>query len=368
MQCLGMTLSDFRNIEAASVSFSPGVTVLYGDNAQGKTNLLEAIYYAAIGKSFRGQNAPDVIRFGAPCATLSVDYIAKQRKQNITMRLFRDRARAVEKNGVRITKMSDLVGSFRAVLFCPEHLSLVKGGPAERRQFLDIAISAENPLYLATLQRYAHILKQRNALIKKAKDDPQGFSQTVEIWSHQLAVEGAYIARARKRYIEKLEGFVKATFGEMMGEREIPTLTYLGCDKREEADYENITATEQHLYGRLTSNLERELGAGATLYGTHKDDMEILLNGHPARICASQGQQRSLSLALKIAEGEICREDCGEYPVFLFDDVLSELDGNRRAFLLSRMAGKQVIMTSCEGKEEKSDLCIRVRNGKVEQG
>ena len=368
MQCLGIALSDFRNIESASVSFSPGVTVLYGDNAQGKTNLLEAVYYAAIGKSFRGQNAPEVIRFGAPSASLSVDYIAKGRQQNITMRLFRDRARAVEKNRVRVTKMSELVGSFRAVLFCPEHLSLVKGGPAERRQFLDIAISAENPLYLATLQRYAHILKQRNALLKKEKDQPESFRQTVEIWSHQLAVEGAYIARARKQYVEKLERFVKTTFAEMMGERETPALFYLGCDKREGADYADIAATEQYLFERLTTNLERELAAGATLYGAHKDDIEILLNGHPARTFASQGQQRSLSLALKIAEGEICREDCGEYPVFLFDDVLSELDASRRAFLLSRMAGKQVIMTSCEGKEEKSDLSIRVANGRVERG
>jgi DNA replication and repair protein RecF len=261
--------------------------------------------------------------------------------------------------------MSELVGAFRAVLFCPEHLALVKGGPAERRQFLDIAISAENPLYLATLQRYAHVLKQRNALIKKAKDEPKSFAETVEIWSHQLAVEASYIARERARYIKKLEKFVAATFGEMMGEREKPTLSYLGCDKREDADYENIADTEAYLFGRLSGNLERELGAGATLYGAHKDDLEILLNGHPARLFASQGQQRSLSLALKIAEGEICREDFGEYPVFLFDDVLSELDASRRAFLLSRMAGKQVIMTSCEGKEAMSDLCVRVQNGRI---
>ena len=341
------------------------MTVLYGDNAQGKTNLLEAVYYAAIGKSFRGQNAPDVIRFGAQSATLSVDFIAREREQNITMRLFRDRARAVEKNRVRVTKMSELVGAFRAVLFCPEHLFLVKGGPSERRQFLDIAISAENPLYLATLQRYAHILKQRNALIKKAKEEPKSFQETIEIWSHQLSVEGAYIARERARYIKKLEHFVAATFREMMGEREKPTLSYIGCKKSEDADYEDIAATEAHLFARLTANLERELGAGATLYGAHKDDMEILLNAHPARLFASQGQQRSLSLALKIAEGEICREDEGEYPVFLFDDVLSELDASRRAFLLSRMAGKQVIMTSCEGKEAMSDRSIRVKNGKV---
>ena len=365
MLCRAITVSDFRNIEYARVAFSEGVTVLYGDNAQGKTNLLEAIYYAAIGKSFRGQNAPEVIRFGAPMASLSLDFIASGRVQNITMRLFRDRARAVEKNHVKITKMSELVGSFRAVLFCPEHLSLVKGGPSERRQFLDIAISAKEPLYLATLQRYAHILKQRNALLKTAKQDPVLFESTVEIWSRQLAHEGAQIARSRKRYIDKADGFVKSCFTEMMGEREIPALSYIGADKREVADYEDLAATEERLYHLLTAHLDREIAAGATLWGVHKDDMEILLNDRPARLFCSQGQQRSLSLALKIAEGEICREDCGEYPVFLFDDVLSELDTTRRAFLLGKMEGKQVIMTSCEGAERASDACIRVKDGRV---
>ena len=164
MYCNGISLTDFRNIEQANVSFDAGVNILYGNNAQGKTNLLEAVYYAALGKSFRGQHAPEVIRFGAEGALLSLDYTAAGRAQNITMRLFQGRARAVEKNKVRISKMSELVGSFRAVLFCPEHLSLIKGGPAERRQFLDIAVSASEPVYLATLQRYAQILKQRNRL------------------------------------------------------------------------------------------------------------------------------------------------------------------------------------------------------------
>lgn len=365
MKCLGIELVDFRNIERASVRFGEGVTVLYGDNAQGKTNLLEAIYYAAIGKSFRGHTAPEVIRFGKDCATLSLDYVENGRAQNITMRLFRDRARAVEKNRVRITRMSDLVGSFRAVLFCPEHLSLVKGGPSERRQFLDIAISARDPLYLHHLQNYAKILKQRNALLKTAEKSPEVFRNTVDVWSAQLAKTAAYIASRRARYIKELDGFVKKTFTEMMGERELPQLTYLGCRKDATADYDNLAETEQYLFLRLSSHLEREVAAGATLYGTHKDDFEILLNGHSARLYASQGQQRSLSLALKIAEGEICFTDCGEYPVFLFDDVLSELDSSRRAFLLGHMEGKQVIMTSCEGKEQKSDTCLLVRGGQI---
>ena len=364
MYCNGISLTNFRNIERASVTFDGGVNVLYGKNAQGKTNFLEAIYYAAIGKSFRGQHAPDVIRFGAEGAALSLDYTAKGRAQNITMRLFPNRARAVEKNKVRVTKMSELVGSFRAVLFCPEHLSLIKGGPAERRQFLDIAISAEEPTYLATLQRYGHILKQRNALIRRAKDEPELFKKTVGLWSDQLAREGAYIARSRQRYVKRAEGYVKECFADMTGEKELPTLVYLGCDKNF-GDYEDVAGVEKRLYEQLCSFHEREIGAGATLYGIHKDDIDVELNGHSARLFASQGQQRSLALALKLAEGEICREDCGEYPVFLFDDVLSELDASRRSYLLEKMAGKQVIMTSCEKTESFHGKVLYVENGQV---
>jgi len=364
MLCKQIRLCDFRNIESATVEFSPGVNVLYGNNAEGKTNLLEAIYFSSLGKSFRAAHAQEVIRFGAESATLSLDFESAARTQNITMRIFKNRARAVEKNRVRVTRMSELVGSFRAVLFCPEHLALVKAGPAERRQFLDIAISAKEPPYLAALQRYCQILKQRNALIRQAKDDLQLFASTVDVWSRQLAHEAAYIARSRSRYVKEASVLVESCFREMTEGRETTALAYVGPVKHEDHDYEDVHATEEECYRLLSVAHEREIGAGATLWGTHKDDMEILLNGRSARLFASQGQQRSLSLALKLAEGELCRADCGEYPVFLFDDVLSELDEGRRAYLLHRMNGKQVILTTCEKGKETADHCIWVENGR----
>ena len=152
----------------------------------------------------------------------------------------------------------------------------------------------------------------------------------------------------------------------MTGEREIPTLLYLGCNKSGE-DYEDIARTESKLFEQLCSFHEREIGAGATLYGIHKDDIDVELNGHSARLFASQGQQRSLALALKLAEGEICREDCGEYPVVLFDDVLSELDASRRSYLLEKIAGKQVIMTTCEQTEQFNGRVLYVENGQVSE-
>ena len=363
MQCNAVSLVNFRNIERASVRFSPCVNVLYGNNAQGKTNLLEAIYFASIGRSFRSLHAKECIAFGKESAALSVDFEAQGRVQNITMQLFQSRIRSVEKNHVRVSKMSELMGAFRAVLFCPEQLSLVKGGPAERRQFLDIAISAREPAYLAALQRYGHILKQRNALIRAAEKDRSVFDATVDLWSQQLAREGAYIARSRKRYVEKAGPYMAACFAEMTSSREVPLLNYQGCDRAEVPDYEDLAAIEARLYERLCKNHEREIGAGATLYGVHKDDIEILLNEKDARSFASQGQQRSLSLAMKIAEGELCREDCGEYPVFLLDDVLSELDGARREYLLHKIKGKQVIMTTCEPVEGHADHMVYVEEG-----
>jgi DNA replication and repair protein RecF len=367
MQCNVISLTDFRNIENQQVRFCPGVNVLWGNNAQGKTNLLEAIYFAGIGKSFRSQHARECISFGKESSLISLDFIGAGRVQNIRMQLFMNRIRTVEKNHVRISKMSELVGAFRAVLFCPEQLSLIKGGPAERRQFLDIAISALEPAYLAGLQRYGHILKQRNALIRAAEKDRAVFDATVDLWSQQLAREGAYIARSRKRYVEKAAPYMAASFAEMTDSREVPTLHYQGCDRAELPDYEDLAAIEAHLYERLCKNHDREIGAGAALYGVHKDDIEILLNEKDARSFASQGQQRSLSLAMKLAEGELCREDCGEYPVFLLDDVLSELDGARREYLLHKIKGKQVIMTTCEPVEGHADYLIYVEGGVFRQ-
>ncbi len=364
MLCHAVSLWNFRNIENATVRFCRGVNVLYGENAQGKTNLLEAIYMGAIGRSFRSLHAKEAITFGKEAAAVSIDFEGAGRVQNIKMNLYQSKARTVEKNHVRVSRMSELVGAFRAVLFCPEQLSLIKGGPAERRQFLDIAISAREPAYLAALQRYAQILKQRNTLIRNAQRERDVFDSTVELWSAQLAREGAYIARSRKRYIEAAMPFVAECFTEMTNEREKPLLRYLGCNKGEGATYEEVSETEAMLYRQLTSNYEREIGAGSTLYGIHKDDMDVILNGKEARNYASQGQQRSLALALKLAEGEMCREDCGEYPVFLLDDVLSELDAGRRDYLLHKIEGKQVIMTTCESVDRDTEHVIRVENGR----
>lgn len=362
-----ITLRNFRNIKEAEIHFAPGVNVLLGDNAEGKTNLLEALYFISIGKSFRLQHLNELIHFETKEAFISLDFHAGEREQNVSVQLSNNRVRTAEKNRVRVRRISELVGSFRAVLFCPEHLSLIKDGPGERRSFLDIAICAAEPLYLAALQKYNHVLKQRNALIRSAEDNPALFYETGDIWSRQLAKEGAFIAARRALFVKKVEYYMKQCFAEMTYAREEPSLCYQGPCMKEISDYADNDKTEKILYDKLSRNMERELAAGTTLWGIHKDDVEVLLNGRTARSFASQGQQRSLALALKLAEGELCREETGEYPVFLFDDVLSELDRGRREYLLSRIKGKQVILTTCEDLDIVDDNCILVKEGTYRQ-
>jgi len=366
MVCKKIAVSDFRNIEQAEVAFSDGVNILIGENAQGKTNLLEAIFYASVGRSFRATHTNEMIRFGAPSADISLDYRDTKREQNLHVKLFRDRRRLVEKNGLKMDRMSDIVGSFRAVLFCPEHLSLIKDGPAERRNYMDVAISRMYPMYMHALQTYHNLLKQRNALLKQAAYDRRSFDATVELWSEQLATEAAVIAEARLRFIRRANGYVAACFADMTGDREQPTMVYDGSSGQDEEEYLDRETTKKKYMELLMASHDREIAAGATLWGIHKDDLDIRLNGKSARIYASQGQQRSLALAMKLAEGEICREEFGDDPVFLFDDVLSELDASRRDFLIRRIKDKQVILTTCESESLFSldaARMIRVQNG-----
>ncbi len=363
MECKSIHIQNFRNIEQAHVHFDPGVNILVGDNAQGKTNLLEAIGFTAIGKSFRTSHDEELIRFGSECAEISMNFRDSQRDQNITVRMMPGKRRRIEHNGVKASRLSDVVGAFRTVLFCPEHLSLIKDGPLERRSYLDIALSQLYPVYLKSLQRYNQILKQRNQLIRRAEEDRRTFEDTVDFWSAQLSHEAAVISRYRYRYLQRASEEIGNCFLEMTGNKEIPEAVYQGSSHGEPASYEDISFTEEAYLKLLNSNHDREIAAGTTLWGIHKDDIDIRLNGKSARAYASQGQQRSLALAMKLAEGEVSAMICGEKPVFLFDDVFSELDSNRRAYLSGRIRDRQVIMTTCEPFGAVGGKMIRVQNG-----
>lgn len=376
MICEKIALSGFRNIESAEVVFDSGVNILCGDNGQGKTNLMEAIYLASVGRSFRGADESEMIKFGSEGASVSIDFCDSIRTQNISMRMYRGRRRQVELNKVSIKRLSDMVGELSTVLFCPGHLSIIQDGPAMRRNYLDVAISQLRPAYIASLQRYAQILKNRNKLIKDAEEDRRTFDATVDFWSAQLAEEAATITVMRAEYIRRVKSYVSEFFKDMTDGREVPDILYSSSGARSMND-RTIPVDEGFCFDReavrrkylalLNNNHEKELGSGSTLWGVHKDDMVVYLNSHEARTYASQGQQRSLALALKLTEGEICREERSEYPIFLFDDVLSELDAGRRAYLTEQLSGRQVIMTCCEKLELTGAKMIAVEGGRYKE-
>lgn len=341
MICKSISFLNFRNIENARLELEPGVNLLYGENAEGKTNALEGIYLFAQGRSHRTVHEKEFIRHGQDYAALRMVYEDSERQSTLDLRYLGKGKKACAKNGVYYKKMSEFIGSFRAVLFCPEHLSIVKSGPSERRAFVDGGIAQLNASHVAALQRYNNILAQRNRLLQTAFEKKSGFDETIEIWSMQLASLAEEIVKNRMEYIKMVDEMVKVVLSDMTGGRESTEISYkkpLGKDE---------------YYKLLTENLEKEIRAGVTLYGPHKDDIEIQLNGESSRSFASQGQQRSIAVALKLAEGEISKRQSGEYPVFLMDDLLSELDAGRCHYLMNAFSDCQVIITGCSKENVK---------------
>ena len=341
-----ITYRNFRNIEDATLQFTPGVNILWGNNAQGKTNALEGIYCFACGKSFRGVHDRELLRFGAETGGLDLHFTDERRQQHLSLQLFRSKSRQMKKNGVAIRKSADFVGTFHGVLFCPEHLAMIKGAPALRRSFLDAAISQLKPAYLAALTDYAAVLKQRNALLKQEEQSVSARMPLLDVLTAQMAELNTRIVLTRMKYIRLLDTSVSGFLEDMTQGREHASLAYRS-DAEPEAHNEDGAAISSAFYEKCMSYASREFAAQTTLHGCHKDDILISLDGREARLYASQGQDRSITLAMKLGEGELSRAATGEYPVFLFDDVLSELDSGRQQYLMQRLGGRQVIMTSC---------------------
>lgn len=362
MQLLSVRATGFRNIEEQTVHLSPGVNLLYGSNAEGKTNLLEAIYYFARGKSFRGASDRELCGFDKEFYEIEATFLGGGRERSLLYR-YAGRERVRKINGVKAESAAEMIGVFRAVLFHPEHLSLVRGAPQLRRDFLNIAIAALRPEYLSVYAAYQKILENRNTLLRFAAKGLPVETEEIRVWSYKLAEAAARITSMRYDYIERLAPVAERILSEISGGREVLTLSYRSEVER------NIDPFLSEKYATLMlSDLRREIAAGYTLFGPHHDDMEILIGGVSARLFASQGQQRSIALALKLAEGEVSERMSGEYPVFLFDDVMSELDAGRRRFLLSALSGRQIVVTACDERDFTGTDAhlIRVKGGRYE--
>ena len=350
----------FRNIKLCDISFTDGTNLLYGNNAQGKTNAVEGIYLFARGKSFRSVEDKELVGFGAQGFRIYIEYEDKCGNNSLEYALF-GKERKRKKNGYPIKSVKEMIGNFRAVLFYPDHLGLIKQSPEERRSFINVAIGQCYPYYISAYSDYKNALDNRNCLLKMASKGFYVDRGELESWSYSLAEYASYIYIKRKEYIEKLEIYSKEIMSEISDGKEDLSLIY-----KSDVEIDAVTLDEaKEEYKRIfTSQLDREIAAAISLFGPHRDDVEILINTKSARHFASQGQQRSAVLSMKLAEGEVLREIYGEYPVFLFDDVLSELDEKRKKYLVSGIEKKQIIITSCEYDEQISaDNVINVSAG-----
>ncbi len=379
MYAVSLSLENYRNLPSASLSLSPGINVLWGDNAQGKSNILEGLYYFARGKSFRGVPDRLLVRTGCDFAQLRLSYRREGGAHDIELGAVipQHGRKRLTRGGAPLSGMREMVGAFRAVLFCPEHLTLISGSPALRRAFLDIAAAQLSPQYVAALSVYTRALAERNALLRQAAEGEAVGAEQWEVYAEQLARSGAYLAQVRSAYVRRLETHVASCFADMTGGREKPTLCYQCTVQMPQAEQSGELFTpapdealRASMAAALTSDIPREIRAGTTLFGVHRDDLTIELNGEAAKLYASQGQTRSLALAMKLAEGAISRDIGGGEPVYLLDDVFSELDAARRGYLLSALGDRQVLITSCEPETWISEVSgvawFRVKNGTVE--
>jgi DNA replication and repair protein RecF len=396
MELKYLKAENYRNIISADISFKDGVNLLYGHNGAGKTNALEAVYLFAICKSFRTNKDSDFITHGKNEASLKLCFTSDFSKENekpfeMQLSFFKDAKKRMLYEGVPITKVSEFAGRFRAVFFTPDHLSLVKGSPDERRKFADMALSQIKPSYIRCLNEYSRLLSQRNSLLKNAKLSGKCDEDLLFVYSEALSETASLITRQRAYFSEYLEKEAAGFYESISGRNEKLFIKYLSSEKE---DPKNTEKTKQKYLKLYTENIDSEIKYGATKYGPHKDDILFFIGSETenrkvdelemrepddeneeniktvefaARTFASQGQQRSAVLSLKLAEGEIIKNLSGEYPVYLFDDVLSELDNNRKKQLLSLFEDKQVMITCCDENSFDSSLVnnkIKVENGK----
>ncbi len=339
-----------------AVSLGEGINVLWGMNAQGKSNILEGIYYFARGRSFRGAKDRELIRFGCDFTRAELSFRRDGYEKDTTLEAVipKNGKKHLSRNGAPLSSVSEMMGSFRAVLFCPAHLTMVTGGPLERRTFLDIAISQLSQTYLTYLRRYTKVLAERNTLLKNAASGMKVTDTEWDVYARQMALYGSWIAAYRAEYAGFLSEAVARYFDGMTNGRETPELTYtshglydgIPCPLTAAGSLDD--PSQDALYEKLTANIDREILVGSTLWGVHKDDIRLSLNGKEAKLYASQGQQRSMVLSIKLAEAEISKSLGGEYPAILLDDVFSELDESRRKYILGSLEGRQIIVTSCE--------------------
>lgn len=365
-----LQLHHFRNYEDVTLTFSPHINVLIGENAQGKTNLLESIYTLAMTRSHRTSNDKELIQFGTEAAQIKGIIQRTLSPLKIELDIGRHGKKA-KVNHLEKARLSAYLGQLNVILFAPEDLALVKGAPAVRRRFINMELGQISPTYLHNLSKYRDVLKQRNHYLKLLQTNQATDILYLEVISDQLANIGAKIAKQRLDFLVQLEGYMQKLHYEITQNSESLTFKY-------ESALKNLTNTNidentitQQLMALYTKNRSKEIMQGITLYGPHRDDVKFLLNGKNVQVYGSQGQQRTTALAVKLAEIDLIKAQTGEYPILLLDDVLSELDTKRQTHLLKTIQNKvQTFLTTPALSGVARDLIkqpkiFQIQNGKV---
>lgn len=353
MRILSFSCRDFRNLENIEIDSFDEMNVICGENAQGKTNLLEGIWLFTGIKSFRGAKDSAFLKFGKEKANLNLNFTADGIENEAEIEIKEHRTAVFNNN--RLKSPSQMAGKFNATVFSPNDLGLVRDGPSSRRRFLDIAIGQLYPSYIAALKNYMRAVTQRNSIIKDYRYDGT-LSVMLDVFEDEIAANGAKITEIRKKYINRLGEFLPSVYDGLSSGRE-----------RLETEY--ISASEnENLRLALLESRKTDMFTGTTSIGPHRDDIEFKINGISVRIFGSQGQKRSVALALKLSEAEVINRISGEYPVFLLDDVMSELDPERQNYILNHIKGIQSFITCCDPSNVerlKSGKIFEMRNGRI---
>lgn len=358
MKIESLTIKNFRNYEKLRVKFDDEVNVFIGKNAQGKTNLLESIFYCCIGKSFKSCKDKDLIKWGEEDAYINLVAKKKYRDCKIEIKLNKTQKKKVSINDIAIRKIGELIGEVNIVFFSPQELKLVKESPEERRKFMDIDISQNNKRYFYQLGRYEKILANRNKLLKNSQN-LETVKETIDIWNRALIASAKIIAFERQKFIKQIIPYAQKAHTYISGGKETLDLMYK-CGCAVELD-ENFEINMDKI---LKKNLEKDFKRGYTSVGTHRDDIDIYLNGVEVKNYGSQGQQRTVALSLKLAELENMKDINGEYPILLLDDVFSELDLDRQKRLLKFVGRTQTFITCTDEKEIEGKL-YKIVDGRI---
>jgi len=340
---------NFRNYSELKLEFSKNYNFIYGNNAQGKTNIIEALFLCSSGKSYRANRDEELIKFNENSYYIKLLVESKETEKIIEVAYNVGERKKIKINSVPIKKSGELMGQITEVLFSPEHISIVKEGPQERRRFIDIAISQLKPAYYYDLQQYSKLLTQKNHLLRDLKNSKKRNMRlwdTLEIWNDKLAETGTRIMMEREKYLYQLDKIANEIHIKLTGGAEKMRLKYKPSLRIDDINHNNHNEIKQLFIENVRRDEEKEIFAGITLWGPQRDDVEIEINGRNLRIYGSQGQQRTGVITLKFSELEILKELANEEPVFLLDDIFSELDKRRQDYIIDMLNNTQTFITN----------------------